>query len=75
MHLLAERFVFFEGDDRGFLKEVFKTNLMAPMSPRIVYATAKCRCIRKKVKRYDDIYKHAAGSRSINPQGSGNADS
>ncbi len=33
MHLLAERFVFFESDDRGFLKEGAKTYLMAPMSP------------------------------------------
>ncbi len=33
MHLLAERFVFWGGDDQGFLKEGFKTYLTAPMSP------------------------------------------
>jgi hypothetical protein len=32
MHILYERFVF-GGDDRGFLKEVAKTYLMAPTSP------------------------------------------
>jgi hypothetical protein len=32
MHLLDERFGFWGGDDRGFLKEVVKTYLMAPMS-------------------------------------------
>ncbi len=33
MHLLAERFGFFEGDDRGFFKEGVKTYLMAPILP------------------------------------------
>ncbi len=33
MHLLDERFVFFRGDDRGFVKEGVKTYLMAPLSP------------------------------------------
>jgi hypothetical protein len=33
MHLVAERFVFLGGDDRGFLKEGVKAYRMASMSP------------------------------------------
>jgi hypothetical protein len=33
MHILAELFVSFGGDGQGFLKDLVKAYLMAPMSP------------------------------------------